>query len=154
MKDDEKSLQQRLANTLASPARKLLQRFRQAPQQTAAAAASNLSRLAEGEAIPDSYRQSFSSELFAELLIELPDFQQKFSHTWRNGDLQALGNHVHRLLGAVAYCDAPELEMALRRLRRAIIADNADSTDNIDSCYLRVNHLIDSTLQDSGCPVS
>ena len=153
MKDDEKSLQQRLANTLASPARKLLQRFRQVPQQTAAAA-SKLSGLAEGEAIPDSYRQSFSSELFAELLIELPDFQQKFSHTYRSGDLPALGNHVHRLLGAVAYCDAPELETALRRLRRAIIADNADSTDNIDSCYLQVNHLIDSTLQDSGCPVS
>ncbi len=147
MKDDEKSLRQRLASTIAGPAQRLLKQFRRTPEQTDIPPA-------EGEHLQDSNRESFSGELFAELLIELPDTQQKLSHAHRNGDLQALGNHVHRLLGAIAYCDTPELETALRKLRRAIIENNADNTDNIDTCYIRVRQFIDSTLEDSGCPDS
>ncbi len=100
---------------------------------------------------PHRSRQSFSGEMFAELLIELPDFQQKLAHAYRNADLQELGDHVHRLLGVVVYCDTPELEAALHRLRHAIIENDADNMGNIDTCYIRVRQFIDNTLDDSGC---
>jgi HPt (histidine-containing phosphotransfer) domain-containing protein len=106
--------------------------------------------LADNELAMDRRRQSFSGEMFAELLIELPDFQKKISQAWQTGDRHSLRSHLHQLLGAVAYCDAPELEMALRKLHQAIKAEAPDTTDSIEACYTHASSAINSTLRYSG----
>ena len=92
-------------------------------------------------------RQSFSSELFAELLLELPMHRQRLSGAAANDDMDTLGKAVHQLLGAVAYCDAPELEEALRVLRVAIKSGKQGA---IKIYHEQVINVIDNTLRYSG----
>jgi len=92
-------------------------------------------------------KQSFSGALFAELLLELPVHRDRLARAGEHCDIDTLGNAVHQLLGAVAYCDAPELEDVLRELRQAIKTGERDA---IDRCHERVINVIDSTLRYSG----
>ena len=77
----------------------------------------------------------------------MPEFQQKISQAYEDSDLQGLRNNVHQLLGAIVYCDAPELEGALRALHHALATTN---TNDIDACYTRAFNTISSTLAYSG----
>ena len=149
MKDNNRSLRQRLTGMLANTTRQLF-RDTLKPSDRPATATGCMPGLADDELAMDRRRQSFSGEMFAELLIELPDFQKKISQAWQIGDRHGLRSHLHQLLGAVAYCDAPELEMALRKLHQAIKAEAPDTPDSIDSCYTRVCSTINSTLMYSG----
>ena len=92
-------------------------------------------------------KQNFSGELFAELLIELPMHRRRLAHASKNGDIDTLVSAVHQLLGAVAYCDAPELEDALRELRLAI---KTGDQHTIGIYQERAVNVIDSTLRYSG----
>ncbi len=92
-------------------------------------------------------KQQFYGELFAELLIELPLHRRRLARACESGDIDTLRNAVHQLLGAVAYCDAPELEDALRELQRAI---KTGDQYTIDICQERAVNVIDSTLRYSG----
>ena len=149
MQDNNRPLVQRLTASLASTAQQLLRQLTHTPEQPdrAATNADISHELPDDELAMDRRRQAFSNEMFAELLIELPGYQGKISRAWQTGDLQSLRDHVHQLLGAVAYCDAPELEAALRTLQRAIMTEDPAS---IDSCYTRACGAINSTLTYSG----
>jgi HPt (histidine-containing phosphotransfer) domain-containing protein len=92
-------------------------------------------------------KKAFSSELFAELLLELPMHRRRLSHACENGDIDTLRNAVHQLLGAVAYCDTPELEEALRELHLAI---RTGKQGTIDIYHERAINALDSTLRFSG----
>ena len=138
-KQDKQSLQQRLTTALTRTSQQLLEHFRSTPVETRSTD--------DDELLPNSVRHSFSSELFAELLIELPEHRQKISQAYEAGDLQDLRNNVHQLLGAIVYCDAPELEVALRSLHRSLTTTDQD---RIDDCYLRALNTINSTLSYSG----
>jgi len=140
MKDNDLSWLQRLTQMLAGTAQQLLQRCGHSAQQTGNSATP------QQDVAPTRPRQSFSSELFAELLIELPEHQGNFLQAYQSGDLQSLKKHAHKLLGAVVYCDAPELESALRALQQAL----ATTPDTIDLCYTRLINTINNTLSYSG----
>jgi len=141
MKQDKQSLQQRLTTALTRTSQQLLEHFRNAPVET------HDTETEDNELLPNSVRHSFSSELFAELLIELPEHRQKISQAYETGNLHDLRNNVHQLLGAIVYCDAPELETALRSLHRALATTDQD---RIDASYLRAFNTINSTLSYSG----
>ena len=96
---------------------------------------------------PKGRRQSFSGELFAELLSELPVHRRQILRAWEAHDLDTLRSAVHKLLGAVAYCDAPELEEALRELRLAV---KTEDQHTIDVYHERALNVLDSTLRYSG----
>ncbi|MDH3887642.1 MAG: Hpt domain-containing protein [Gammaproteobacteria bacterium] len=149
MKNEKQSLRQRLTAALGNNSRQWLQGFTtiRAAAGTPSKKISNTSKVLHDELPSASVRHSFSSELFAELLIELPEFQQKISQAYQAGDLQGLRNDVHQLLGAIVYCDAPELEGALRALHQALATT---STESIDSCYIRAFNTVNSTLTYSG----
>ena len=140
MKDNDPSWLQRLTQTLAGTVQQLLQRCGHSVEQTGSPAT------LQQDVAPTRPRQSFSSELFAELLIELPEHQGKFLQAYQNGDLQSLKNHAHKLLGAVVYCEAPDLETALRALQQAL----ATNPDTIDLCYTRLINTINNTLSYGG----
>jgi HPt (histidine-containing phosphotransfer) domain-containing protein len=101
-----------------------------------------------GEHPPCDMGDDFSSEMFVQLLLELPAHRRDIAESLQAGDLQRLRNCVHRLLGAVVYCDAPELEDALRELRRALHTGDAAS---IALQHARALDVIDTTLSCSGC---
>lgn len=94
----------------------------------------------------DSDRQ-FAREMFARLLVELPTHRLAMSQAFANVDHRRLRDCVHRLLGATSYCDCPELEDALRDLRRALLAEN---TLDIESRLQDAIRLIDRTLDSCG----
>jgi hypothetical protein len=139
MTQDKQSLRQRLTTALTRTSQQLLEHFKSTPVETRTTD--------DNELPPNSVRHSFSSELFAELLIELPEHRNKISQAYEAENMQDLGNNVHQLLGAIVYCDAPELEVALRSLHRALAT--ADQ-DRIEACYLRALNTINSTLSYSG----
>ena len=149
MKNDRQSLRQRLTAALCNNSRQWLQLLTATRAATGAPPEKigNTSKSLHDDLPADSARYAFSSELFAELLTELPEFQQKISQAYQADDLQGLRNDVHQLLGAIVYCDAPELEGALRALHRSLATTH---TDSIDACYIRAFNTINSTLTYSG----
>lgn len=95
----------------------------------------------------DSLDRSFSSELFARLLLELPAHRRSIADAYKSDDTRQLGAHIHRLLGCAAYCDAPELVSGLRELRLAL---KTGDRKLIDFYYTQAIDVIDSTLRFSG----
>ena len=149
MKNDKPSLRQRLTAALRDRSRQWLHHFTGSTAQARPEESGTPPGLYECEQPQDSIRHAFSSELFVELLAELPDHQQKIREAYQAGDLQGLRDTVHQLLGAIVYCDAPELESALRSLHRALASENRG---HIDICYERTVNTINSTLNYSGYP--
>jgi len=89
----------------------------------------------------------FSNEIFAHLLLELPTHRRTMNEAYQTGDYRRLRLSVHQLLGATAYCDAPELDSGLRELRLAL---QTGDHDTIDLYFIRAINLIDNTLRNSG----
>ncbi|RLA04705.1 MAG: hypothetical protein DRQ45_00235 [Gammaproteobacteria bacterium] len=119
-----------------------------APVNNPPAAAQELPQLPKDNQAPRGRKQPFSSELFIELLTELPTHRRQILHAWEAGDLDTLGSAVHKLLGAVVYCYAPELEEALRELRLAL---KTGDQHTIDVYHERAINALDSTLRYSSC---
>ena len=95
----------------------------------------------------DERLSSFPGEMFAQLLIELPDHRSTIADAYKAGDLERLGNSVHKLLGGAAYCDAPELTAGLRELRLALKTGDPQTTEFY---FQRAIDVIDTTLRYSG----
>jgi hypothetical protein len=91
--------------------------------------------------------RKFSSEMFAQLLLELPGHRRAMQTAYASANDRQLGKCVHKLLGGVAYCDAPGLEGSLRELRKALGTGNRDS---IDTTFGRAINSIDQTLSAGG----
>ena len=90
---------------------------------------------------------TFSNEMFMQLLLELPEHRREIALSWQDGDQQQLRSCVHRLLGAVVYCEAPELESALRELRSAL---HSGDTTSIAQQHANTLEVIDIYLGQSG----
>lgn len=100
-----------------------------------------------GAAEPVRLSDRLASELFARLLLELPDHRQTLMTAYRENDSERLASSTHKLLGAVMYCDLPDLAEALQELRQAYGSN--------DSEQLRLSHgkavrAIDELLERSG----
>ena len=89
-----------------------------------------------------------ASELFARLLLELPEHRRDLQSAYRGGNNQYLERCAHKLLGAVVYCDLPELAAALRELKQAAAAEDAAQSK---PAFGKVMRLIDDLLDCSGC---
>ena len=88
-----------------------------------------------------------ASELFARLLLELPEHRRDLQSAYRVGNNKYLGRCAHKLLGAVVYCELPELAAALRELKQTTVAGDAAQAG---PAFGRVMRLIDELLACSG----
>jgi HPt (histidine-containing phosphotransfer) domain-containing protein len=88
-----------------------------------------------------------SSELFARLLLELPEHRRDLQSACQDGNGEQLERAAHKLLGAVVYCDLPELAAALRELKQT--TGSRDSGQE-GSAFGKVIRLIDELLDCSG----
>jgi len=75
-----------------------------------------------GKDAPEDLSEKLSREMLASLVLELPEHREALTRAYHGNDHEALADGVHKLLGAVAYCDLPELNASLRNLRGAAIA--------------------------------
>jgi HPt (histidine-containing phosphotransfer) domain-containing protein len=107
-------------------------------------------RPAAGSVQPDenlklqSLGDSFARELLANLLDALPDYRSRMMLAYGRQDFAALRDIVHQLLGAIAYCDDPALEAALRELRLALMSKDLPT---IEQPWHRLLHTIDEQLE-------
>ena len=83
----------------------------------AGAASSRRETSGAGTAIlPD---ERLASELLARLLLELPEHRRVLLAAFERNEPERLTDCTHKLLGAVVYCELPQLSAALRTLRQA-----------------------------------
>jgi HPt (histidine-containing phosphotransfer) domain-containing protein len=134
-----------LYEEMKSRSRELFGSRRQAPQQHDDPPALAVS---PGDDLQlETLAREFSRELYAQLLLELPAWRRMLIEAFAAGDYRRLGDGVHKILGAAAYCQACELEQELRQLRLAL--NTADSS-TIEYNLHRTIRVIDSTLRCSG----
>jgi len=88
-----------------------------------------------------------ASELFARLLLELPGHRRELQSAARDGNTERLDRAAHKLLGAVLYCDLPELADALRETKRRCASRNGEQAETAAALPIR---LIDELLTRSG----
>lgn len=114
---------------MGNTSQKLLQRFSGllARRNGKTPAATPENAQAENYSPTDTLDARFSSELFASLLLELPEHRQALLDAHAGQDIDKLGRCVHKLLGAVVYCDLPELTGALRQLQQVIRSGDVDA---------------------------
>lgn len=98
-----------------------LARLRKTPE-TAAATQHPPTEPAADSAEPQ--RETLGSIILAQLLLELPDHHRECVAAWQANDLEQLGRSIHKLSGAVAYCDLPDLSASLAGLRQALQSTN------------------------------
>lgn len=96
----------------------------------------------------ESLARAFPREMFAQLLLELPDYRQRMTEAYAAGDYRRLRDSVHQILGAAAYCEAEQLELGLRQLRLAL---KTGSDTTVAHYFDRAIRALDSTLACSGC---
>ena len=75
------------------------------------AAASDAEEADKGDGRPD---------VTTMLIGELPEHRQRIRRAYRENDLEALGEAVHKLHGGVAVCDLPDLRTACQHLEERI----------------------------------
>ena len=103
--------------------------------------------LSEDDLHLESLTREFSRELFAQLLMELPEYRTRMAQAHADGDYRYLRDSVHQILGAAAYCDAWEIESSLRELRLAL---KTEDPNTVDVYFTRAMDVIDSILHASG----
>jgi len=106
-----------------------------------------LPALPEDDLKLESLTREFSRELFAQLLLELPEYRRCMAQAHADDDYRRLRDSVHQILGAAAYCDAYELETCLRELRLAL---KTEDPHTVDVYFIRTMDIIDITLHNSG----
>jgi Hpt domain len=89
----------------------------------------------------------FGRELLHRLLAELPMHRREMAQAHATADYPALRHSVHRILGAVVYCECGPLEEGLRELRRAL---KTEDPPTIDVCYHRLITTMDTLVHFSG----
>lgn len=97
--------------------------------------------------VPAGLSGKLASELFARLLLELPEHRHDLQLAYRDGSDEQLERSAHKLLGAVVYCELPELASALRELKQTIKSGDDELTGPAFGKTLR---LIDDLLACSG----
>jgi len=97
--------------------------------------------------VPVGLSNKLACELFARLLLELPEHRRDLQSAYRDGSHEQLERSAHKLLGAVVYCELPELASALRELKQTIKSGDDELTGPAFGKTLR---LIDDLLACSG----
>jgi HPt (histidine-containing phosphotransfer) domain-containing protein len=91
--------------------------------------------------------EKLASELFARLLLELPEHRRDLQSAYQDGNSEHLERSAHKLLGAVVYCELPDLAAALRELKQTTVAGDAAQAE---PAFGKVMRLIDDLLACSG----
>ena len=109
-------------------------------------------RLAPTEAAPSAEpagpeRETLGSIIQAQLLLELPEHHRDCTSAWETDNLDELRRCVHKLAGAVAYCDLPDLSASLAGLRQAL---QSQDRERLRSAYLATSRSMTTLMKTTG----
>lgn len=90
-------------------------------------------------------KQQMTEEMLSLLVKELPAFQDAINLAFNKEDHESLDHHVHKLHGATAYCEVPELKNALETLEVSIKKNHSRNT--IKAKLKVVNMEIDNVMK-------
>lgn len=90
-----------------------------------------------------SLQKDFQAEMYTMLLDELPKFKQSMQKALSALDISALFETTHKLHGAVAYCNTPQLRSALALLEAATKSKDMDNLEkHVDTVYTEIDKLL------------
>ncbi|MCW9031370.1 MAG: Hpt domain-containing protein [Gammaproteobacteria bacterium] len=81
---------------------------------------------------------SLAKDLFAMLLDDLNARLEYIKNSFQSNDMEALGEHIHKLYGATAYCIVPLLRNRTETLDQALREKD----------YSQLNELVESVIQE------
>ncbi len=88
---------------------------------------------------------AIGEEILGLLVTELPDHLNAITYHFNQQDYISLEHRVHKLLGAIVYCDLSALEQNLRNLRTVIQQrDNTAIAHHIDYTTDSINAILES----------
>ncbi|WP_455204605.1 response regulator [Kaarinaea lacus] len=85
----------------------------------------------------------FAEEMYQLLIKELPDFKQNIQNSLRQKEFSDLFHHVHKLHGAVSYCDLPKLKSLLKQIETLL---KKNQTEKIEAITVELFHNLDEML--------
>ncbi|MDH5803450.1 MAG: Hpt domain-containing protein, partial [Gammaproteobacteria bacterium] len=90
-----------------------------------------------------SMQKNFQAHMLNMLLEELPRFKKSLQKALSSLDISALFETAHKMHGAVAYCDIPQLQSALASLEAATKSKDMEQVEQyIDSVYSEIDRLL------------
>lgn len=92
-------------------------------------------------------QETLGNIILAQLLLELPEHQQACSAAWQANDLEQLGRCIHKLSGAVAYCDLPGLSASLNGLRQAL---QSTDREHLRSAFTATSRSMTALMESTG----
>ncbi|MGD8639733.1 MAG: response regulator [Gammaproteobacteria bacterium] len=90
-------------------------------------------------------KKDFAEEMLGLLTKELPHFQKIINEAFNDAAWNAMGEHVHKLHGATAYCNVPALKDAVESLEVSIKKNHSETT--IGAKLKVLNMEIDNIMQ-------
>ena len=85
-----------------------------------------------------------SEEMLAQLLVELPLCHQQINKLWKEKNLTALKDVVHKLFGGTCYCPTPRLKEAAKQLDIHLLKSNTAA--DLSALYDCLNNEIQAVL--------
>ena len=92
-------------------------------------------------------QETLGNIILAQLLLELPEHQQACSAAWQANDLEQLGRCIHKLAGAVAYCDLPELSASLAGLRQKL---QSGDSEHLGDAFIATSRSMTALMESTG----
>jgi HPt (histidine-containing phosphotransfer) domain-containing protein len=96
----------------------------------------------------DPHQETLGNIILARLLLELPEHHQACSAAWQANDLEQLGRCIHKLSGAVAYCDLPDLSASLAGLRQAL--QSTDDREHLREAFTATSRSMTELMESTG----
>jgi two-component system sensor histidine kinase BarA len=80
------------------------------------------------------------------LIKELPAFIQHIQESQQRKDYDAMYEHVHKLHGALSYCDMPHMKSIIQKIERDLKSSRNETIDSdLDALFLKLTELMRNT---------
>jgi two-component system sensor histidine kinase BarA len=84
-----------------------------------------------------------ADEIMRLLVKELPAFKQSIKQSHDQKNLDSLYQHVHKLHGAISYCDLPKIKSMIQKIERDLKANRHETLDlDLDALFRELDELI------------
>jgi two-component system sensor histidine kinase BarA len=122
--------------------------------QTSASNANNTSASSE-ESSKDTFKavsknpskdHILAGEIIRLLVKELPVFKQSIQTSQRQKNYESLYQHVHKLHGALSYCDLPEIKSLIQKIEQDLKLNRHHNIDtDLDTLFNHIDYVIQNT---------
>jgi two-component system sensor histidine kinase BarA len=89
-----------------------------------------------------------AGEIIGLLIKELPTFKHSIQLSQRQKNYETMYQHVHKLHGALSYCDSPHIKSLIQKIEQDLKLNRYQTIDSdIDNLFNKLDELIQNTEQ-------